>query len=118
MYMDKKLMFSTDQAVAAGLSKDTLDLGKSGNAYEEVQLVVLLDTPLTAVQTLSVAVESCDTETGTYVKSATFEAVQLKNQAIAQRMPYGLKQYVRLSYAVTGAPVGKLSAGLVLDVKI
>ena len=120
MYMDKKLILSEGQAVAAGTSQNIIDQGKNRNAYSELFLVVLLEEgkALTAAQSLSVSVESCDTEAGTYVKVATFEAEKLKTQAVAQRIPFGLKRYIRLTYAVSGTPTGNLTAALVMDVKI
>lgn len=118
MYVDKLLMFSENQTVAAGTSTNTLDGGATGNAYDERFLVVTLTNPLTPAQGLSVVVESCDTATGTYVKAATFEAAKEKGMALAQRMPYGLKQFVRLSYVVSGAPTGNLTAVIAADAKI
>ena len=118
MIIDKNLTFSELQTLAAGVSTNTLDAGPAENAYEQNFLVVKLDTPLTAAQGLSVTIETCDTAAGTYEKLATFEAAKGKNKAIAQRVPFGTKQYTRLNYAVTGAPAGKVSAFIAADIDI
>jgi len=111
-------MFSENAAIGAGNSTNTVDLGAAGAAYPQPHLQVVLDTPLTDSQGLTVEVQTADAADGTFVTAATYKAVTGQASAIAERLPYDLKQFVQLKYSVTGTPTGKMTAGVVLDINL
>ena len=116
MYVDKNLLFSENQNVAAGLSQNVLDFGTKGDANPNAFLVVNLEKELTALQGLTVEVQTAKDEAFTIIEVVgSFNAKKGVKGAIRQRLPMGLNRFVRLNYAVVGAPAGKMTAIVACD---
>ena len=119
MYMDKNLVFSEGQTLAAGVSQNVIDFGAKGDGYPNAFLVVNLEKELGAAQGLTVEVQtSKDANFATVESVATFHAKKGVCNGVRQILPLGLNRYVRLNYAVVGAPTGKITAIVAADVEV
>ena len=119
MYMDKNLVFSEGQTLAAGVSQTVIDFSTKGDGYPNGFLVVNLEKELTVAQNLTVEVQtSKDSNFATLESVATFVAKKGVRNAVRQILPLGLNRYVRLNYAVVGAPTGKMTAIVAADVEV
>lgn len=120
MIIDKSLEFSTDQAIASGVSDNTLDIKNGGDAMDNELLLVVRATEKPAGGTsLAVALQTSDTEdfasvTTLYTSGAVPTADMADGDVCAVRMPRGAKRYLRLNYTAAGTfSAGKVWAGLV-----
>lgn len=124
MIRDALLTFSDNQAIAAGNSQNVIDLGplSGGNTARQIgagtPLYLALAFPASLVGTLTVNLQTSDTEGGTYttVTSTTVApADATAGKKFAVSIPTtGLKRFLRLSYA--GGTAGTIWAGIVQDV--
>lgn len=128
MIMDKKNLFSDEQAVtstAAGAY--VIDLGKGdAGPSEGISLVVTANGYATAAAT-TVELKTADTvnSSGALVSATTVAQYPVTSAAIvaggkivADRLPHGMKRYAGLNYSVGsgGLTSGTMTAGLVWDV--
>jgi len=119
MYMDKGLIFSENQPLAAGVSTNILDFGAKGDGYPNAFLAVNLEKGLTSAQNLTVEVQTSASESfAPFELAATFVAKKGVTGAVRQHLPMGLNRFVRLNYSVSGSPSGKLTAVVAQDVEI
>lgn len=109
---DKQLEFSDKQTLAAADSTNTLNLIHPYNGTGG--FIEFIGHGITSgVTGVSVTVKDCATEGGTYVARETINFTDIKalNKGIASlSLSKPLRQYVKLTYAVTGTPAGKISA--------
>ena len=111
MYLDKLNIYSENQAVVTGTSTNVIDKGAGGDAYSGLFLAVSMSVPLAPAEELKVVVET-SADNVTFAEVASFTAKKGQGFALGQRIPFGMKQYSRLKYNVTGTPSGKLTAYL------
>lgn len=108
----ENLYFDGAAAITSG-SNVIVNQG-GGDAYDTLFLAVESTTKETAELTfeLQTAADSAFTEPKTL---ATFKSkVDAKGLILSAKMPHGMLEYSRL--VGTGTPVGKITAGLVVDV--
>ena len=109
---DKQLEFSDKQTLAAADSTNTLNLihPYSGTCG----FVEFIGHNIGALVTgVTVTVKDCDTAAGTYVarETITFNDIKALNKGLAAlSLSKPLRQYVKLTYAVTGTASGAISA--------
>ena len=119
MYMDKNLVFSEGQTLAAGVSQNVIDFGTKEDGYPNAFLVVNLEKELSVAQNLTVEVQTSKEANFTTLESvATFVAKKGARNAVRQFLPLGLNRYVRLNYTVVGAPTGKITAIVAADCEV
>ncbi len=116
---DRECMFSYKQNLAASaVSEDVVFTGFGDAGKGTPRTVQVIGTPATGGGSLVVKIETAEDPTGTWTEksSAAVDADTLaKGGAISSFfLPAGLKDYVRLNYAVTGTLTGLiLTAGIV-----
>lgn len=121
MIIDNDLLLSEKQDISAtAASTNVVNAGKGDPGVSPLELVALVTTAGSGTGSVVVALETCDTATGTFstlVESPSLEAADLTARAriLAVRVPVGAKQYLRLNYTVTGTLSVSVSAFLVLD---
>ena len=127
MIMDKKNLFSDEQAVtstAAGAY--VVDLGKGDAGPSEQLSLVITAAGYTAAAATTVELKTADTvSSGSLVSAVTVAQYPVTSAAIvaggkivADRLPHGMKRYAGLNYSVGsgGLTSGTMTAGLVWDV--
>lgn len=120
MIIDADNLFSNAQAVTAtAAGTNVLDLGPGKVGASLIRLFVHGEAG-TGSGTVSVALQSCDTQGGTYTTHFTSGAVAgtaLANgyQVLSIPLPADCEQFVKLAYTVSGTFNAKLTAGLVWE---
>lgn len=108
---DKQLEFSSKQTLAAADSTNTLNLGHPYNGTGG--FIEFIGHGITsAVTGVTVTVkDSVDGVTFANRESITFTDIAALNDGLASlSLSKPLRQYVKLTYAVTGTPAGSISA--------
>lgn len=121
MIIDKSIEFSTEQAMATGVSDNTLDVKVGGDAMtNELMLVVRTVEKAAGGTSFTVELQTSDTEdfatTKVLYNSGAVPLSDITKDGIicAVRMPRGCKRYLRLNYTADGTfTTGKVWAALV-----
>ena len=113
-------IFSDDQAVtASAASSNFVFVGKQFMPGEPVDILVRVTTTFATLTSLTVAVQECDTESGSYATVASTAAIPAASLVKGYEfklnyLPRVTKPYVKLLYTVAGsnATAGKIFAAL------
>lgn len=125
MINDQLLLFSDGQAVSAtGASTNKIDLGDNGDdILRQLMLFVHVGSGWTGGGTLTVDLETCDTENGefakveTLVSAAKTDATDDNGLLFKGPLPHGLKRWCQLKYTIGNTVTGlKVLAGINLGV--
>ncbi len=125
MIFDKENMFCEGQAITAtAASGNVIDMGQDNTGRgERVELFVQAVEGFTAAgdATLTVALQDCDTEGGSYTNLQSTTALPKADLAAGYRVQLGLpaehRRFLRLNFTVDTGPftAGMITAGLVKD---
>lgn len=129
MIQDKLLQFSEGQAVTdSAASTNAIEVG-GDEVAQTLNLCVQVTQNFATLTSLAMSVETCDTNSSTandWTTLASFPAVARANLVVGarpwgfQKLPYGLKKWVRVKYTVSGsdATAGKVDAFLTPSLEI
>lgn len=128
MLIDKELVFSDAQAVtASAASTKNINQGAAGDAYDTLFLVIQVREAAAAAGAATVNFQvqtDSDPAFGTAVtvldSGSIGKAALGINTELKFRLPYGLKQYIRVYYSVGTGPLtaGKFDAFLTDNVNL
>lgn len=111
MIMEEASLFYSvgSELVSGANTSKVIDLKYNGNSPTgKLTLFVLAQT---GTKSVTVTLEGCDTEEGTYTAIRTYTGTPDENGfVVADLMPKGLKRYVRLK--ITTTEVIKVTAGM------
>jgi hypothetical protein len=120
-YLDRQILFSSEQAItASAASTDVVDLGSSRDvgAGEPVMVLVQVTQAFDNLTSLAVALQTSSTENFASPVQLTAQTLALANLTAGARfaigpVPRGVLRYLRLYYTVTGTTptAGKITAG-------
>ena len=127
MIFDKENMFCEGQAITAtAASGNVMDMGQANTGHgEPVELFVqaVEDFTATGEDTLTVALQDCDTEAGSFEDIQFTPAIPKTLLAAGYRVPISLppehRRFLRLNFTVATGPftAGRITAGLVKDMQ-
>ena len=120
MILDEEALFSDAQAVTESAASTNVvkvngDIGKG----EPVEILAQVVEDFAGLTSLTLAVQTCDTEDGDYEDLITTSAVEAADLTAGYKfpikfLPIGIKNYLRLYYTVSGtATAGAVTAGIV-----
>ena len=120
MILDEQALFSDKQAVTTTAASTNVikvngDIGKG----EPVEILAQVVEDFAGLTSLKVAVQTCDTEAGTYEDLVVTDAVVLAKLKAGYKfpikfLPVGIKKFLRLNYTAAGTgTAGKITAGIV-----
>lgn len=120
MILDEQAIFSDKQAVTAtapstNVIKVNGDIGKG----EPVEILAQVVEDFAGATSVKLAVQTCDTEDGTFEDLVVTDAVPLAKLKAGYKfpikfLPVGIKKFLRLNYTVVGTgTAGKITAGVV-----
>ena len=125
MIFDKENMFCEGQAITAtAASGNVIDMGQANTGFgERVELFVqsVEDFAATGEATLTVTLQDCDTEAGSFEDIQSTAAIPKADLAAGYRAPLNLppehRRFLRLNFTVATGPftAGRITAGLVKD---
>lgn len=120
MLMDKSFEFAKAVAVStAGAVGDIVDLGTDGSAYDGLFVIAKVESDFSA-GTLGINIETADnpafTDARTLLTGTAFADLARGKILLKQRLPFGVKRYLRA--VATGADMdgGTVSIDMALDV--
>jgi hypothetical protein len=127
MIFDNENLFCEGQAITAtAASTNVIDMGQANTGRgEPVELLIqaIEDFAATGDATLTVALQDCDTEGGTYADLQSTGAIAKADLTAGYRVqlkvPTIHKRYLKLNFTVATGPftTGRVTAGLVKDVQ-
>lgn len=120
MILDEQAIFSDKQAVTATATSTNVikvngDIGKG----DPVEVLIQVVEAFAGLTSLKVAVQTCDTENGSYTDLVASDAIAAANLKAGYKfpikfLPVGIKKFLRLNYTVVGTgTAGKITAGVV-----
>ena len=120
MILDEEALFSdaqevTESAASTNVVKVNGDIGKG----EPVEILAQVVEDFAGLTSLTLAVQTCDTEDGDYEDLITTGDVEAADLTAGYKfpikfLPIGIKNYLRLYYTVSGtATAGAVTAGIV-----
>lgn len=120
MILDEEALFSdaqevTESAASTNVVKVNGDIGKG----EPVEILAQVVEDFAGLTSLTLAVQTCDTEDGDYEDLITTGAVEAADLTAGYKfpikfLPIGISDYLRLYYTVSGtATAGAITAGIV-----
>jgi len=121
--LDAEALFSNDQAITATAdSTNVVDLGNAQGDGSNRTVSIHITETFATLTNLTIALEQCDTEGGSYTTVLAMPALTLASGALAAGQSYEIpvpkhtQQFLQLSYTVGGsdATAGKVTAGIVL----
>lgn len=123
---DAELMFSDKQSVTAtAASTTTIDCGQEllttgVNGGMDLFVLAVATADYTGDGTITVALQDCDSATGTFSTIASAPAVTASEfSRVLIPMPLSHKQYLKLNYTVSGtATGGAITAGITRSVDL
>lgn len=120
MILDEQALFSDKQevkvtAASTNVIKVNGDIGKG----EPVEVIIQVVEDFAGATSCKVAVQTCDTENGTYTDLVATDAIAVAKLKAGYKfpikyLPVGIKKFLRLNYTIAGTgTAGKITAGIV-----
>lgn len=122
MILDEQALFSDKQKITATTASTNVikvngDIGKG----EPVELLAQVVEKFAGLTSLTLTVQTCDTENGSYEDLVSTGAILAADLVAGYKfpikfLPVGIKKFLRLNYTVAGTgTAGAITAGIVDD---